>query len=209
MSKITIKYTCLLTLMLLLFYSFVPIFITEKVNHFSVHAYTIEQEDLYKGIGVALLLMFIARVGQSSSSEGAEYEDIIDNDLVDKYRDGLSISREDFDLLGRIIYSEARGEPYIGQVAVAAVVINRKNSPDFPNTFRDVIYQDGQFTPVTNGHINLAANETAFKAAREALKGNDPSLGALYFYNPEKAVTYWWLSQLETTVTIENHVFAK
>lgn len=208
MSKTTIKYTCLLTIMFLLFYSFLPIIYNGKFQYNKVSAFSIEEDDLYKGIGIALLLMLASKIGQESSDE-LEHEDVIDNKLIDRYIDGINISRTDFDLLARIIHSESRGEPYKGQVAVGAVVINRVKSPDFPDTFREVIYQEGQFTPVTNGHIDLAANESAYRAARESLKGNDPSLGALYFYNPEKAVTYWWLSQLETTVVIENHVFAK
>ncbi|MEJ6950603.1 cell wall hydrolase [Natronospora cellulosivora (SeqCode)] len=208
MSKIKIKYICLFTVTLLFFYSFLPVFISEKITYNTVNAYSINQDDVYKGIGIALLLMFVARIGQSRTSSGAEYNDTIDNELVDRYIDGIDISREDFDLLARIIHAESRGEPYIGQVAVAAVVINRVNSTDFPNTFREVIYQERQFTPVRNGQLYLPANESAYRAAREALKGNDPSLGALFFYNPETAETLWWLSQRETTIIIENHVFA-
>ena len=113
----------------------------------------------------------------------------------------------DINLLARLIYGEARGESYVGQVAVGAVVLNRIKSASFPNTMSGVIYQKYAFTAVADGQINLTPNETAKKAARDALNGWDPSYGALYYYNPRTATSSWIFSR-QTTVIIGNHVFA-
>ena len=116
-------------------------------------------------------------------------------------------SDSDIALLARLIYGEARGESYVGQVAVGAVVMNRIKSASFPNTMSGVIYQSYAFTAVADGQINLTPNETARKAAQDAMNGWDPSYGALYYYNPATATSSWIFSR-KTTVTIGNHVFA-
>ena len=118
-----------------------------------------------------------------------------------------SYSENDVYLLAKVIYGEARGESYTGQVAVGAVVLNRVKSSSFPNTISGVVYQPYAFTAVADGQINLAPNETAKKAARDALNGWDPSGGALYYYNPKTATSSWIFSRT-TIVTIGNHVFA-
>lgn len=112
-------------------------------------------------------------------------------------------------LLARIINGEARGEPYLGQVAVGAVVMNRVRSSEFPNTIAGVIYQKGQFTAVTDGQFDkaIAKNSTVYKAAREALNGSDPTGGALYFYDPRYTKSKFLFS-LKTIATIGNHRFA-
>ena len=114
----------------------------------------------------------------------------------------------DVDLLARLISAEARGEPYEGQVAVGAVVMNRIKSASFPNTMAGVIYQSYAFTAVNDGQINLTPNATAKKAAQDAMNGWDPTYGAIYYYNPAIATSSWIFSR-KTTVTIGNHVFAK
>ncbi len=118
-----------------------------------------------------------------------------------------SYSDADVALLARLIYGEARGESYVGQVAVGAVVINRIKSSSFPNTMSGVIYQRYAFTAVDDGQINLTPNETAKKAALDAMNGWDPTYGALYYYNPKTATSTWIFSR-RTTVVIGNHVFA-
>lgn len=112
-------------------------------------------------------------------------------------------------LLARLVNGEARGESYQGQVAVAAVVLNRVKSPLFPNTIAGVIYQKGQFSCVTDGQINKAISKdsTVYKAAKEAMSGVDPTNGALYFYNPKTAKSKWLFS-LKTVATIGSHRFA-
>lgn len=119
-----------------------------------------------------------------------------------------SYSDSDVALLARLIYGEARGESYIGQVAVGAVVMNRIKSASFPNTMAGVIYQSYAFTAVNDGQINLTPNATAKKAAQDAMNGWDPTYGAIYYYNPAIATSSWIFSR-KTTVTIGNHVFAK
>ena len=94
-------------------------------------------------------------------------------------------------LLARIISAEARGEPYIGQVAVGAVVLNRIEHPSFPDTLSGVIYQKGAFSAVTDGQFDQPISDSAYQAAREALGGNDPSGGAIYYYNPAKTSNQW------------------
>ena len=111
-------------------------------------------------------------------------------------------------LLAKLIYGEARGEPYTGQVAVGAVVLNRVKSSSFPNTVAGVIYQNGAFDVVKDGQINLTPNATAKKAAQDALNGWDPSYGAIYYFNPSTATNKWIWSR-PTTVTIGNHRFCK
>ena len=119
-----------------------------------------------------------------------------------------STNSSDLNLLSRLVYGEARGEPYTGQVAVAAVVLNRVEHSSFPNTIAGVIYQSGAFDVVSDGQINLTPNDTAIKAARDALNGWDPSNGAIYYFNPSTATNKWIWSR-PMTVTIGKHRFCK
>ena len=98
-----------------------------------------------------------------------------------------NVSSSNLNLLSRVVYGEARGESYTGQVAVAAVVLNRVKSSSFPNSISGVVYQSGAFDCVSDGQINLTPNETARKAAQDALNGWDPTYGAIYYFNPAKA----------------------
>lgn len=116
-------------------------------------------------------------------------------------------SSADVYLLARTIYAEGRGEPYTGQVAIGAVVLNRVRNKDFPNTVSGVVYQKHAFTAVTDGQINLTPNETAMKAAKDAINGWDPTGGALYYYNPAIA-TSAWIFDRQTVTVIGKHVFA-
>ena len=112
----------------------------------------------------------------------------------------------DLNLLARLVYGEARGEPYLGQVAVAAVVLNRVKSASFPNTVSGVIYQAGAFDVVGDGQINLTPNDSAKRAAQDALNGWDPTSGCLFYYNPSTA-TSAWIRQKTVKLAIGNHVF--
>jgi len=116
-------------------------------------------------------------------------------------------SGSDLELLARLIHGEARGESYTGKVAVAAVVLNRVESPRFPNTLSGVIYQKHAFTAVSDGQIHLTPDESAYRAARDALNGWDPTGGALYYYNPAKTTDDWIYSRTVVAV-IGNHRFA-
>lgn len=130
--------------------------------------------------------MGVTLTGTSSSSQGG-------------------YSSSDVYLLAKLVYGEARGEPYTGQVAVAAVVLNRVKSSKFPNTISGVIYQPYAFTAVDDGQINLTPNETAKSAARDAMNGWDPTNGCLYYYNPATATSSWiWSRTIVTTIGRHN-----
>lgn len=122
-----------------------------------------------------------------------------------------NFSRDDLMMLARAIYAEARGESFLGQVAVGAVILNRVESSDFPKTIREVVMQRNkntyQFSPVADGSINLEPDETAINAAIQAMMGYDPTGGALFFYNPEIASDKW-IRTLPVLARIGNHVFA-
>ena len=110
------------------------------------------------------------------------------------------------ELLARLISAEARGEPYNGQVAVGAVVINRTRHPSFPNTISGVIYQRGAFSCIDDGQFYQPIADSAYRAARQALSGSDPSGGAIYYYNPAKTTNKWIWSR-PVIVTIGSHRF--
>lgn len=119
-----------------------------------------------------------------------------------------SSNSTNLNLLSRLVYGEARGEPYSGQVAVAAVVLNRVSSSSFPNTVSGVIYQSGAFDAVSDGQINMTPDSNAKKAAQDAINGWDPSYGAIYYFNPSTATNKWIWSR-PMTVTIGKHRFCK
>ena len=133
----------------------------------------------------------LAALGISTAGEGA----------------GASADQSgDLYLLARLISAEARGEPYIGQVAVGAVVLNRVEHPSFPNTISGVIYQPGAFSCLDDGQFDQPVAESAFRAAQEALDGYDPSYGAIYYFNPVTATSKWiWSRPL--IVQIGSHRF--
>ena len=115
-------------------------------------------------------------------------------------------SGSDVYLLAKTIHAEARGEPYIGQVAVGAVVLNRVRHPDFPNSISGVVYQPWAFTAVHDGQINLEPNESAMRAAKDAMNGWDPTNGCIYYYNPQTATSDWIWSR-PVQLTIGKHSF--
>lgn len=141
----------------------------------------------YKALGMNSSYNLLA--GQASSSGNNGY------------------SSSDLYLLARTIYAEGRGEPYTGQVAIGAVVMNRVRSPQFPNTISGVVYQRHAFTAVSDGQINLTPDDKAMKAARDAMNGWDPTGGAIYYYNPAVA-TSAWIFDRQTIAVIGKHVFA-
>ncbi len=122
--------------------------------------------------------------------------------------DVASAASSDYELLARVISGEARGEPYLGKVAVGAVVMNRVRSPLFPNTIAGVVYEMWAFTSVLDGQIDVAPDRESYLAAQDAMSGWDPTYGALYFYNPARATSSWVFSRPVTAV-IGNHRFAR
>lgn len=120
----------------------------------------------------------------------------------------FNLTEEEIDLLAKVVYGEARGEPQEGKVAVCAVVLNRIKSKDFPDKIKDIVYQKDAFTAVDDGQINLEPDDSAYDAVYEALKGKDPTEGALYYWNPVTA-TSQWVKNRTIIKQIGRHVFAK
>lgn len=118
------------------------------------------------------------------------------------------ISQNDMRLMANAVYGEARGEPYEGQVAVAAVILNRVRSPLFPDTVAGVIFQPGAFTAVSDGQIWLEPNETALRAVQDAVNGWDPTDGCLYYFNPATATNKWIWSRPQYK-KIGKHIFCR
>lgn len=182
-------------LVLILFISvLLPVIYNPAQNSSQVRA--IGQEELFLGLGVAVFIYAAYSLSERTSFEVSD--PVIDFDDEQK------------DLLVRIISAEARGESMEGQIAVGAVVLNRMESPDFPDNLQDVIYQKDQFSPVEDGSLYLTPHVRAKEAAQKALAGEDPTGGALYFYNPDKAKNGEWFEQNTTPLKkIGNHVFSR
>lgn len=127
-----------------------------------------------------------------------------------KTADGKEVGNKNADVqvLARAVYSEARGEPFMGQVAVAAVVMNRIKSSSFPNTIAGVVYQPQAFTAVADGQIDMEPDEDSIKAAREAMDGNDPTHGCIYYFNPDKTTNEFIWSRPQV-LRIGKHIFAR
>jgi N-acetylmuramoyl-L-alanine amidase len=117
-------------------------------------------------------------------------------------------SQNEYYLIARIISAEARGEPYTGQVAVGAVILNRVSSPSFPNTIAGVVYQPGAFSCLDNGQVDQPVASSCYRAAQDALNGWDPTGGSLYYYNPATARSSW-IRKRPIMLTIGKHVFCK
>ncbi|MDR3644223.1 MAG: spore cortex-lytic enzyme [Clostridia bacterium] len=117
-------------------------------------------------------------------------------------------SKSNYELLARVISAEARGEPYEGQVAVGAVILNRVESPSFPDTIPGVIYQPGAFSCMDNGQFNQPVTASCYRAAQDAMNGWDPTNGSLYYYNPVTANSAW-IRQRPILLQIGKHVFCK
>lgn len=118
------------------------------------------------------------------------------------------VELDDLALLARLVFSEARGEPFLGQIAVAAVLLNRIKHPEFPDSVRAAIYQPRQFEVVSNGTINQTPNNLAYLAVLEALAGVDPTDGAIFFWNPLKVPASSWVWTRQVKMQIGGHVFA-
>lgn len=120
-----------------------------------------------------------------------------------------TVNQSDIEIMARAIHGEARGEPYMGQVAVGAVIINRVLNNEFPDSIKGVIHQKNQFTAVSDGQIHYTPNNTAYRAAKEALSGVDPTMGSLYYYNPKTAKNKSFFNSRKFVVSIGEHIFAK
>lgn len=147
-----------------------------------------------------------------SQSESKQEKDPVSDTPPKAAQPAKSIARgisrdDDINLLARAIHAETKGEPYLGQIAVGAVILNRITHPSFPNTLAGVIYQPCAFEPTKSGSINETPSASAYNAAKDALDGWDPTGGAIYFWNPSSATSRWiWTRKI--TLSIGKHVFA-
>lgn len=187
------------------------IFISEIPTYIVEEGDTLEIISEKCGIGIDYIISWNSlcidslQMGDKLYLEPVEIKDL--DELESNYI--LSYTDEEFEWLARIIYTEARGEPYAGLVAVGAVVINRVEANCFPNTIYDVIFQKSQFTPAYNGRIyNVKPDNDSYNAAEDALLGADPTKGALYFYNPSISSSSYFKSKTPI-IKIGSHSFFK
>jgi N-acetylmuramoyl-L-alanine amidase len=154
---------------------------------------------LKRGVMLIALLLVICVV----ASSGGDFAS-----AANAGRHSGGFSANDIKLLARTVYGEARGKPYVGQVAIAAVILNRIKSEKFPHTVSGVIFQPGAFTCVSDGQLWLQPNETARKAVMDAIKGWDPTGGCLYYFNPATATSKWIWSRPQKK-KIGKHIFCE
>ena len=120
----------------------------------------------------------------------------------------IYLTKEDLDLMAKIVYAESKGEPYEGKIAVASVILNRVLSPGFPNSIKEVILQPQAFSCVVNGEINVTPTDECYNAVYDAIEGNDPTNEALFFYNPAIATCSWMQGvEKKDSKTIGQHLF--
>ena len=164
----------------------------------------IEMRDILKNLRKIMLVMCILLI------IGTIFTIVSDQNKLENTSYAKATNSSDIQLMARAINGEARGEPYEGQVAVGAVILNRVKSSQFPNSISGVIYQAGAFTAVSDGQINspISENSTVYKAARDAINGWDPTGGCIYYFNPDTATNKWiWSMQL--VKVIGKHRFCK
>ncbi len=205
MKSLLIKSTSIL-LVILIALMVNSIIFTDPVFVPKANAVDLNGDQLLTGLGIAFVLYVLF---ESTDNDNLGGEEIKTPDFEDEQNYDISINSINLDLLARAIYAEARGESFEGQVAVGAVIVNRMESPKFPNTIEKVLYQPNQFKCVENGRINQTPNQNAYKAARRAIEGEDPSQGALFFFNPETSEDPAAFDRYTVTVRIGNHIFAK
>lgn len=164
----------------------------------------IEMRDILKNLRKIMLVMCILLI------IGTIFTIVSDQNKLENTSYAKATNSSDIQLMARAINGEARGEPYEGQVAVGAVILNRVKSSQFPNSISGVIYQAGAFTAVSDGQINspISENSTVYKAARDAINGWDPTGGCIYYFNPNTATNKWIWSRPLVKV-IGKHRFCK
>ncbi|MBM7555984.1 cell wall hydrolase [Halanaerobacter jeridensis] len=192
-----------LTLIIMLITPSVSLLISADFSR--TYAQGIDGEKAAQGLVISgLLVVILEKIIDNSKGEPNRY-----NNQSAQASKNVEKNDDNVYWLAKAIHAEARGEPFKGKIAVGAVILNRVNSSQFPDTVYGVIYQEGQFSSVKDGQIKLKPDQEAYKAAEKALAGEDPSQNAMYFYNPIIAKTMWWLTTREKTVQIGKHVFAK
>lgn len=200
-----------------------------------VRASSFEGEDILKGVGIAIVLMTATQLFLRNRTEEDKEKETIEKEYLsesyqrhENYKDSpfemisddserkkllalkeeKNIKSKEIEKLAHLVHGESRGEPFNGQIAVAAVVFNRKKSNNFPDTITQVIYQTNQFTAVKDGQYLKSPDRDSYKAVFEALAGRDPSQGAHYFYNPKTADNMSFFNSLKKVTRIGNHIFA-
>lgn len=206
MKNILIKTTSIL--LIILFAIMVnSVLFTNPILSPKTEAAGLEKNDIITGLGIAFVLYMLF---ETTDNDNLVESEVDTSNLNNNNSDfDIEIDSINVELLAKVIYAEARGESFEGQVAVGAVIVNRMESPKFPNTIEEVLYQSNQFKSVSNGQINLSPNQSAYRAAQRAINGEDPSQGALFFFNPDKSKNPEAFDQYEITVRIGNHIFAK
>lgn len=206
MKSILLKSTSIL-LIILLAVMINSIIFTNPILTPKTEAAGLEKNDIITGLGIAFVLYMLF---ETTDNDNLVESEVDTSDLNDNNNDyDIEIDSINLKLLAKIIHAEARGESFEGQIAVGAVIINRMESSEFPNTIEKVLYQSNQFQSVENGQFDLHPNHTAYRAAKRAIDGEDPSKGALFFFNPDKSKNPEAFDRYEVTVRIGNHVFAK
>ena len=205
MKSLIIKSTSIL-LIILISLMVNSIVFTNPVLVPKAEAVELNGDNLITGLGIAFVLYLLFESTDNDNLVGQEIEQPDFNNNNQNY--DIKINSINVDLLARAIYAEARGESFEGQIAVGAVIVNRMESPKFPNTIEGVLYQPKQFKCVENDKINQTPNQNAYKAARRAIDGEDPSQGALFFFNPKTSEDPAAFDRYTVTVTIGNHIFA-
>lgn len=205
MKSLLIKTTSIL-LVIILGFMINSVMFSNPILTNKTEAASIEKNDVLTGLGIAFALYLLF---ENTDNDNLADSKVDKSDLNNNQDYDIKINSINVDLLAKVIHAEARGETFKGQVAVGAVIINRMESPEFPNTIEKVLYQNNQFQSVSNGQINLTPDKSAYNAARRAIDGEDPSQGALFFYNPDKSENPEAFDQYEVTVRIGNHIFAK
>mgnify|MGYP006276810881 FL=1 len=201
--KYKIRNIIALTLIIMLITPSVSLLISADFS--KAYAQGIDGEKAAHGLVISgLLVVVLETILDNSKGDPNRY-----NNNQKKAVENVEENDDNVYWLAKAIHGEARGEPFKGKIAVGAVILNRVQSPQFPDTVYGVIYQEGQFSAVKDGQIKLKPDQEAYKAAKKALAGEDPSQNAMYFYNPVIAKTMWWLTTREKTVQIGKHVFAK
>lgn len=185
----------------------------------SVEAHSPDLHEGVSGQDVEELQSTLGKLGYFHTTATGYYGSVTKNAVMQFQRD-FNVSATGFtgpltrkkiaevDMMARVVNGEARGESYTGQVAVAAVILNRIDSSAFPNSIDNVIFQRNAFTAINDGQYNLKPNASSYQAVKAAVKGSDPSLGSTYYYNPS-GVTDTWIFSRTTITKIGKHVFAK
>ncbi|MFO7815228.1 MAG: cell wall hydrolase [Halanaerobiales bacterium] len=205
MKNLIIKSTSIL-MIILLAVMINSIIFTNPLLTTKAEAAGLEKSDIVTGLGIAFVLYLLF---ESTDNDDLVESEIDESELNNDRDYDIEIDSINLKLLAKIIHAEARGESFEGQVAVGAVIVNRMESSEFPNTIEEVLYQSNQFQSVANDQFDLHPNQTAYRAARRAIDGEDPSKGALFFFNPKKSKNPEAFERYEVTVRIGNHVFAK